>query len=67
MTISILHLVNAKRHKIVKPLVKKFSPYEEAINRNLKEYYEEKNRLLKSLLYFDTYDWMEVNSPEILD
>lgn len=65
MAISILYLVNAKRRKRVMPVVKKFSPYEEAINRNLKQYYEEKNRLLNALLYFDTYDWMEVNSPEI--
>lgn len=39
-------------------MINKFVPYEEAIKRNLKEYYEEKNRLLESLLYFDTYDWL---------
>lgn len=43
----------------------KFSPYEEAIKRNLKEYYEKKNRVLNSLLHFDVFDWMKVEFIEI--
>jgi hypothetical protein len=61
-----ISLANAR--KLKRPTKKsfiKFSPYFEAIKRNLKEYYEEKDRLLKILVYYNEYDWLEVNSPEI--
>lgn len=59
-------LTNAKKHKKTtrKPATK-FSPYFIAIERNLKAYYEEKNRLLNTIISFDQYDWLEVDSPEI--
>lgn len=55
---------NAKKHKKT-TRNPEFSPYFIAIERNLKAYYEEKNRLLNTIISFDQYDWLEVDSPEI--
>lgn len=57
---------NAKKNKkTTQDPRNKFSPYFIAIERNLKAYYEEKTRLLNTIISFDQYDWLEVDSPEI--
>lgn len=44
---------------------KKDSPYFISRNVNQKDYLAEYNRLLKTLIYFNEFDWKKVKSPEI--